>query len=254
MVQESETTVRRISSVTDFIEALNSAEIVPTPWFRGQRDSSWSLKPGVRRFRSFSENEQNIIKRFRQEASYLHAYASMTEWDWICMAQHYGIPTRLLDWSTNPLIALYFATDHKSYDEKSNTKLEATDGAVFRLDPQNLNELNFGPDSHVMLLGTDPQLDEYLPSIQVNQRREPIAVIATRPFARINAQFGTFTIFHPNGGQDLLEQQSAALERWVVPAEHKLSIRMNLKALGIDRASVFQDLDSRASRVMEDYE
>ncbi len=59
-------------------------------------------------------------------------------WEWISLAQHYRVPTRLLDWSENPLVALYFAVE---VDEDSNGA--QVDGRVWALNPLQLNQSSY---------------------------------------------------------------------------------------------------------------
>jgi hypothetical protein len=93
--------------------------------FRGNQDVSYSLLPGI--YRCFSEkqharlidgsiegkvyqaNENEILAHFRKEAGgILNFVAQSDDFTWLQYAQHYGVSTRLLDFSANPLVALYF--------------------------------------------------------------------------------------------------------------------------------------------------
>ena len=91
-------------------------ESAGTRWFRGQADSTWTLKPSALRDRGWLEAESDMIKRFRQAAASRMRNQPSQEWEWVCLAQHHGVPTRLLDWSENPLIGLYFAVETDDSD------------------------------------------------------------------------------------------------------------------------------------------
>ncbi|MFA6568018.1 MAG: FRG domain-containing protein [Victivallales bacterium] len=81
--------------------------------FRGQR-RAWPLLPSITRACANSQllkTERELILTFRKEAERCLHLLPSTDWDWIVVAQHHGIPTRVLDWSYDPLVALWFALE-----------------------------------------------------------------------------------------------------------------------------------------------
>jgi hypothetical protein len=113
--------------------------------YRGMAHQSWPLLPGI--FRRISQTyegwpadtskyltfstERRILQHFRQEAA---AFAPQGQHEsdlwWVELAQHYSVPTRLLDWSENPLVALYFACEDNGQQE---------DAVVWMLNRLNYN-------------------------------------------------------------------------------------------------------------------
>jgi hypothetical protein len=112
----------KITNVTDvkdyvsrIIETVNSFTKDDTDiiLFRGQKNSEWGLLPKIARSdikSSFIDDEKKLVDEFKRIGRpYIHSNISQNEWDLIALAQHHGLPTRLLDWTTNPLVALWFA-------------------------------------------------------------------------------------------------------------------------------------------------
>src|SRR5258708_39996306 len=81
--------------------------------FRGHSNVNFALIPAVGRAAHTSQSrakyEQSLFDIFCREARGYVSAIPATDWEWLSLAQHHGLPTRLLDWTTNPLVAAFFA-------------------------------------------------------------------------------------------------------------------------------------------------
>ncbi len=107
-----------LHSFTHFIELITKNPPEKNCVFRGVQDQlEHKLIPSVGRINKF-QNDLRQLKKYEQELLSifkLRAYGKLkrlprNDWEWLSIGQHYGLPTRLLDWSASPLIAAFFAT------------------------------------------------------------------------------------------------------------------------------------------------
>ncbi|MBW2740615.1 MAG: FRG domain-containing protein [Deltaproteobacteria bacterium] len=83
--------------------------------FRGQR-KYWPLLPSINRNNNLPESiltvEKELLNTFKKEAPPCLHLKPKSNWDWLVVGQHHGLPTRILDWSKDPLVALWFAIEN----------------------------------------------------------------------------------------------------------------------------------------------
>lgn len=235
--------VREISSVSDLLKAL-AADVDGyggSVWFRGQAAFDWTLTPGYYRLNA-PPPETTLLKRFRQSAAMLLSKDPAASFDWQFLMQHYGIPTRLLDWTESPLIALYFVVSEMQ---------EGLDGALWVLKPSELNKIakiNDAEEEFFIPSFEDGELINYtVDSLSSGPRRtqlSPIAAIATRNNARIQAQLGVFTIHHLD--QTPLEKLGDGNHffKYRVMGNSVAALKKEISLLGFNNFSIFPELAS----------
>ncbi len=232
-----------ITSIAELLKALeeNNNEYNGTVWYRGHANSDWKLVPGHYRQR-ISASESSLKAKFKQNASMLIDTSPNSSFDWLFLMQHYGVPTRLLDWSENPLVALYFALE-KGASEESNA-------ALWCLRPCELNKA-----ARI----NDPSEEFYIPSFEdevlknysmeqlsqnTNLQLLPVATIATRNNVRIQAQLGVFTIHHHDKVAIENIGTGSHIIKYIIPGSYKKDLIKQLKLLGVTKFQLFPELSS----------
>lgn len=195
-----------------------------------------------------------MLTRFRQEAASAGRQYAFDEWGWMAFAQHHALPTRLLDWSQSPLVALFFACERTPND--LDVGLEP-DGEFILIHPNDLNEEagDAGGGHPLLLSDSDTTLQNYLPGRDAERRLKPVAVVAPLVFDRIRFQTGTFTVAQtpqPGGEQEPL-RKARSLQAFPVPGGSKETLREQLGVLGFTDVSIYRDLDRIAKRIKGTY-
>lgn len=175
-------------------------------------------------------HERQLIEQFKKAAEPCLHLMPKTEWDWLVVAQHHGLPTRLLDWSYDPYIALWFALEKSS---KNGSKPE-----VWVLKPEN---------------------EDIIESVKISR---PYAGTRTKVFKptfdipRVRAQKGCFTSFRfeekSKDGFVPLEKNKylrKRLERIRIAPYATSRIFAQLEAMGHTTDSIYPDLDEVAKKI-----
>lgn len=222
-------------------------------WFRGSNNSSHKLIPSLFRHPSKKSIEQistvelDIARVFAQRSPPFVQQIFKDEWEKMFFMQHYGIPTRLLDWSESPLIALYFALT--GGDRTATNKLK-NDAVVWMLNPA---EWNHGALSDISFTGgvldtSKQQVRSYSPDVELEQRKNlPVMIYGTHNSPRIVAQRGTFSLF--GKGTECMETAYAApdfknhiLHKIVIPKNNCDAVALSLLKKGVSDTTIYPDL------------
>jgi len=153
-------------------------------WFRGQSNAAYALLPGLYRNTTIVTKELWLFQKFRQLS--LRVFPRRTEdWEALFDMQHYGLPTRLLDWSENLGISAFFAARYNR---------NASQAAIYILDPLALNE--YSGINKIPFVPDDKDIDYR--SIFLEKRpfapKYPIAIEPVFANDRMLAQRGMFTV------------------------------------------------------------
>lgn len=242
LINDLEGQIDMLASFVERVRLINDSyfklrDSTTRAWFRGQANSEWTLTPRLYRGDHWPELEREMNRDFRLFATSKLDHLPADEVEWLFIMQHYGAPTRLLDWTESYLFALFFAVEDDSV---------TADGAVWVLHPWALNSRTL--DVERVPLASDSVLDRYRlgDPAQVKRHAEaryPAAIRPIRATERILAQRGAFTLHgHREAGLWRVPGRKECLVKIPVVGGAKQSLRRELLSAGIGRVTLFPDL------------
>ncbi|HUQ22101.1 MAG TPA: FRG domain-containing protein [Gaiellaceae bacterium] len=224
--------------------------------FRGQQDAARDLRTSLARIGGdYADLERHLLRNFRK---YAHRDTRNENfWDWLAVAKHHGLPTRVLDWTHSPFVALHFAT--------ATPELFGVDGVVWTLDyvraaehlPEQLRTLLADEGSNSFTTEMLAQFAASLEELDALARDEDFVLFLEPPSLddRIVNQFALFSLMS-SAAADLhawLEGHSELVRRIVVPAELKWEVRDKLDQANVTERVLFPGLDGIALWLRRQY-
>jgi hypothetical protein len=242
-----------IRSVEEFVVAVRedsrSWPVGQPRWFRGEPDSKTPLLPTLYRRDTGHASENQLLQMFRARASGFSAdrLPDREKVDqWLFLAQHVGLPTRLLDWSESALMGLYFAlaTHAPAIVWMLNPLQLNYHASVPRPEeaPEDLRE--FPLAWHRRKAAANPAAENIHAAWEYDGSgvELPMAILPTYVHARLRAQHGCFTV-HGKSKESLVKlAPEGILKRYALDPECQVSMLRELTVLGITEAVAFPDL------------
>lgn len=193
-------------------------------FFRGQSSSEYKLIPSIGR--RFKEGQEDVLKQYEKEVfeDFKRKYSMFTDArpkndkEFLFLAQHYGLPTRLLDWTYNPLIALYFACC-SNFDK---------DGIVYQSYQFSRRVFNEDKDD----IFSFPAITLLVPNMTD---------------VRYKNQNGIFVLY-PEPWKEKFE---FIYVKYIIPVQYKQNILSKLEKIGITRSFIMPSLDSLCKDIVD---
>lgn len=259
--------VQTLKAYISLVERLRINRKGPL-WYRGCGKVSHELKPslyrhkGSKNIEDFMALEKQLLARFRQKSIPFHSRSLADPWEWFFFMQHYGVPTRLLDWSESPLMALFFAVTSARHALGSQGQpVFNRDASIWFLDPERWNKRAVELKSFAgsVLTTDDPNAGAYKPVGDINTMKPfPIAIYGAHNSQRIVAQRGVFVCF----GKDTRPME-VVYERERFPADCLMRLVLKkgtlphmyqaLRRHGLTDSVAFPDLDGLAREIKREY-
>jgi hypothetical protein len=217
----------QINSVGDFIDKVNSLDYPKYLIFRGEnQEFETPLTPKIARLSKFYKEssefaiklELQFLNWFKTESPQFLTQKLNSDIEYLILGQHHGLATRLLDFTLNPLVALYFAVEDECKKE---------DGFVYVVDDMlwdiSENDLLFS------------SLDKIIDNLESDYH----FFVPVNSMKRISSQSGVLAI-----AKDASKSVTNLRVIYKIKGTDKPKIKSMLYKINIHKGSLFQDLDS----------
>lgn len=275
-----------IKNLPEYIQLMEKIGSCNTEkWFRGQNRCEYRLTPSALRKmyaiedqRGYKLNppiEDNVcsgsnnlvaflpvdrmIAEFKEKANGCLEYDVSTIIEWECIAQHYGVPTRVLDWTTNAINALFFAVADCEIEETEETEEEdiqhfmdsegfgSGGGAVFVIDPLEINKITVPiKEFEKKPIVFDAIEDAKLLDICLHEPIPPVCFSGFNKEKRISRQAGKFSttgsLVWP---MDFYSELQKRIIKIFIPYSAYELIRRQLSVLGITHETIYVEDDEK---------
>lgn len=217
-----------IQNLSEFVSYIEKNCLEEHILFRGQ-SKDWKLRPKIARINLYSKNirkvENEMIDEFKRQSVPYLTYKPIDDWDWLAIAQHHGMATRLLDWTKNAIAALWFTVKNPGFKNENGVVW------VFRAPKRDILKLTS---------------EKYMCGPFEGKRT---SIFKPRHLTKsIVAQSGWFTVHKLMENNTFIslgnnKNYKKRLTKLIIKSNDFCDIRYHLDRLGINEASMFPEIN-----------
>lgn len=248
----------RISTIIQYFNLLGNGELNDAKLFRGQANSAWQLSPSLERVKKSSDSsitpknwmelENELLDDFKLYSTpYLNRIPE-NKLEWLVQAQHHGLPTALLDLTSNPLKALFFAVESTEYDN--------ADGAVFLLNgglnsTEAVNDMSINYSDHAARCFYPKHINS-----RITAQDSCFFLYSLPPDFEPFPLFSEPETFIDDSDGFCYENYKfkdplTVICKVIIPKDYKATIRRELERLGITTRTIYPGLDGIAKSIKQ---
>lgn len=280
-----------VTCIQEYIDIVSKLYNGKRLWYRGQSHAEYRLVPSAYRYavavedwagREIEQERVNfsgrqsvnvcfpdygkMLQEFKKEAGNLFAVKPQNDIGWLCLGQHYGLPTPLLDWSTDPLIGLYFATcnaptDYDEvqkmmgdcFEENIRDELSCCCASVFVIDPLMVNIEYFKEKDAVRAFDVEAMADYgFIMNHMESWVQPPICISGLKTDRRMCRQSGNFTLYSKQlMPMDFIEYFRKSMVKILIPFTSIATMREVLDSLDINDDSIYFGKDEKDEKAFQ---
>ena len=266
--KQTNSSIQRFRSFYGTLERLIPLDDNSIYFFRGHGNTKFNIEPSIYRNDTSIRGVKEEDVLFKEGVRHCPSDFSdnMSTFEKLVKMQHYGLPTRLLDITTNPLVALYFACNASSDTDgevlvfkvlKSELKYYDSDAVSVVSNiarrPSDFSSVDFKSSLQETYLLHEIRYEKphFQDLINKNDIESVFCVLPKLENPRIQKQAGAFFIYGVKGDNKKIAPLASAPKRIIISSKGKKYILKELSALGINNATLFPDIDNILKTIKE---